>query len=216
MDTNKNSYTLIYSAILVVVVAVLLAAASSLLKDKQQRNIEIELKQMILTSVHLLGELSSQSDKESYIESEYQKYIKDSSLLIQEIESPLYICEKEGGERYFVIPLRGAGLWGPIWGYISLQEDLNTVYGAIFDHKGETPGLGAEISTPQFASQFGGKRLFNESGKFISIKSAKGGVAAKEPHKFDAISGGTITSEAVEEMLFKDIREYLNSLGKSN
>lgn len=216
MDTNKNSYTLIYSAALVIIVAVVLSLATSMLKEKQQRNIEIERKEMILKSVHLGGDASSQKDKEGYIEKEYQDYIKDSVATIDGVEKPLYICQNSSGERYFIIPLHGAGLWGPIWGYISLQDDYNTIYGAVFDHKGETPGLGAEISTSQFFSQFQGKQLFDESGKFTSIKSVKGGAAAQNPHQFDAISGGTITSDAVGEMLFKDIKAYLKAVGKSN
>ena len=76
-----------------------------------------------------------------------------------ERNAPIYIAEKEG-KTYYVIPLQGTGLWGPIWGYISLEEDLSAVYGAVFDHRGETPGLGAEIKTPIFTDQFPGKKDF--------------------------------------------------------
>jgi Na+-transporting NADH:ubiquinone oxidoreductase subunit C len=105
--------------------------------------------------------------------------------------------------------LRGAGLWGPIWGYIALDEDKNTVFGADFSHEGETPGLGAEISTLQFQQQFQNKKLFDASNKFISINVEKIGTYKKpDDHKVDAISGGTITSKALEAMIFNSLEPY--------
>lgn len=210
MDTNKNSYTIIYAVIMVIVVAVVLALAASLLKERQQRNVEIERKQMILKSVKLASEASAAADKDSYIEQEYAKYITDSSIVRDGAELTLYICNSDNGEKFYVIPVRGAGLWGPVWGYVSLKDDYNTIYGAVFDHKSETPGLGAEISTDAFASQFGGKSIFDSNGNYVSVKVVKGGAKAGSQHEVDAISGGTITSQAVEEMLFKNINEYLD------
>ncbi|MEN6619366.1 MAG: NADH:ubiquinone reductase (Na(+)-transporting) subunit C [Rikenellaceae bacterium] len=209
MDTNKNLYTIIYSTILVVVVAVVLALASYLLKDKQQRNVEIETKQMILKSVHLGGEAETVADKATYIEQEYAKYIKDSSIAESGKNLPIYICTSEALEKYYIVPLHGTGLWGAIWGYISLKSDFSTVYGAIFDHKSETPGLGAEIATPGFSNQFTDKQMF-ENGDFVSILVVKGGAAKDNPHQVDAISGGTITSKGVEAMLKSSIGDYLN------
>jgi len=104
--------------------------------------------------------------------------------------------------------LRGAGLWGPIWGFVALNEDLNTIFGANFDHQGETPGLGAEISTPVFEEQFTGKSIFDASGKLVSIIVAKSSESAPEEHKVDAISGGTITSKGLEQMLLDDLTSY--------
>lgn len=209
MNTNSNIYTIIYATVMVVVVAVILAFASSLLKERQQRNVEIERKEMILRSVQLgADEAARASDKDSYIEAEYARYIKDSSINEQGKDLTLYICTIESGERFYVIPLRGVGLWGPVWGYISLKGDFNTVYGATFDHKSETPGLGAEITTPMFYKQFENKRIFDDSGNFVSVQVVKGGADASSGHEVDAISGGTITSKAVEEMLLKNIKEY--------
>ncbi len=210
MDTNKNLYTVVYATIMVVVVAVVLALASSLLKERQQRNIEIERKQMILRSVHLAQDAAKSGDKDSYIEQEYKKYITDTIIIKKGKELALYICKVESDEKFYIIPLHGTGLWGPVWGYISIKSDFNTVYGAVFDHKSETPGLGAEIATPEFSGHFRDKRIFDEKGEFVAIKVVKGGAAAGNYHQVDAISGGTITSQAVEQMIYKNIREYLD------
>lgn len=208
MDTNKNLYTIIYSTVLVIVVAVVLALASYLLKDRQQRNVAIETKLMILRSVHLGRNADKAKDKATYIEQEYAKYITDSSITEGDKNLPIYICRLENQEKFYIVKLHGAGLWGPIWGYISFKSDLSTVYGAVFAHKGETPGLGAEIATPGFSDQFADKKIF-EGENFVSIQVVKGG-AAKGDHQVDAISGGTITSKAVEAMLKSSIGEYLN------
>lgn len=208
MDTNKNLYTIIYSTVLVIVVAVVLALASYLLKDRQQRNVAIETKLMILRSVHLGRNADKAKDKATYIEQEYAKYITDSSITEGDKNLPIYICRLENQEKFYIVKLHGAGLWGPIWGYISFKSDLSTVYGAVFAHKGETPGLGAEIATPGFSDQFADKKIF-ERENFVSIQVVKGG-AAKGDHQVDAISGGTITSKAVEAMLKSSISEYLN------
>ena len=123
------------------------------------------------------------------------------------LELPVYICEKES-KKYYVFALRGKGLWGPIWGYISLTGDFNTVYGAYFDHKSETPGLGAEIKTAMFQKQFMNKKLYDENNQFVSVKVLKGGDSEGNPHGVDAISGGTITSKGVEKMLEDWLSQY--------
>jgi len=122
---------------------------------------------------------------------------------------PVFVYE-ENGERKLVVPVRGKGLWGPIWGYVALGSDLNTIAGAVFDHKGETPGLGAEINTGWFQEPFTGKTIFDENGKFVSIEVVKGGADPADPHGVDAISGGTITSKALEEMLADCMAGYVN------
>ena len=121
---------------------------------------------------------------------------------------PLYISNIDGSEKY-IIPLRGTGLWGPIWGYISLENDMNTVYGAVFDHKAETPGLGAEINRDFFEKPFNGKRIFDLQGDFVSIAVVKGGAKENDYHGVDGISGGTITSDGVTAMLKERLDKYL-------
>ena len=120
---------------------------------------------------------------------------------------PIFIYENNGAKKY-IIPLVGKGLWGPIWGYIALNEDKNTIAGASFDHKTETPGLGAEINQGWFQAPFVGKKVFDESGTYQSVKVIKGGAKEGDLHGVDAISGGTITSKGVEEMLIRTLKTY--------
>jgi Na+-transporting NADH:ubiquinone oxidoreductase subunit C len=123
-----------------------------------------------------------------------------------ERQLPVFVCEKEG-EKYYIFPLRGKGLWGPIWGYISLESDMNTVYGAVFDHKSETPGLGAEIKESWFENNFNGKKIFEE-GRFVGIDVVKGGADPGDNYAVDAISGGTITSKGLEDMIYDNLSAY--------
>ena len=125
---------------------------------------------------------------------------------------PLFVCQKDG-ETIYVVPMYGTGLWGPIWGNIALRNDLNTVEGVTFGHKGETPGLGAEISTEEFGDQFLNKTIFNQNEEFVSIAVVKGGVSnsstVEVTHGVDAISGGTITSIGVSDMMENSIENYV-------
>jgi Na+-transporting NADH:ubiquinone oxidoreductase subunit C len=223
MDVNKNSYTFGFAAIMVIIVAALLSVAYIQLKPFQDRNVELEKKQNILSSVGINVEREN-------AEAIYSTYIKRELVLNnkgEEVEGiafdidlgkeikkdvnvqllPLFISEVDGTTRY-IIPLRGKGLWGPIWGFISLEDDLSSVYGAVFDHKGETPGLGAEINTPMFQEPFAGKTIF-EGEEFTSIAVVKGGVTEGDMHKVDGISGGTITSVGVSDMLSERLTMYL-------
>ena len=119
------------------------------------------------------------------------------------------------GDTLYVTQVRGKGLWGPIWGFISFKTDMNTIFGAYFDHKGETPGLGAEIDTKKFQNQFKEKKIFDESGKFTSVKTIKGGAKPGDIHGVDAISGGTITSNGVTDMLRDCLLDYQNFFNKN-
>ncbi len=126
----------------------------------------------------------------------------------REIRLPVYLCSKQE-KSYYIFALRGKGLWGPIWGYLALQDDLNNVYGAIFDHKGETPGLGAEIKEDWFEKAFEGKQIFDTDMNFRPIVVAKGEVDPDDPYSVDAITGGTITSKGLEAMLTDFMSGYL-------
>ncbi len=124
---------------------------------------------------------------------------------------PLFVCQKNS-EIFYIVPLYGQGLWGPVWGNIALRNDFNTVEGVTFGHKGETPGLGAEISATPFKDQFIGKTIFSTNGNFSSILVIKGGVANSNidpAHGVDAISGGTITSNGVSKMIKNCLENYL-------
>ena len=138
---------------------------------------------------------------------EQRKPLEDQNL-------PVFVAANDKGENLIILPLEGKGLWGPIYGYISFLPDLNTIYGVTFDHKGETPGLGAEINTPWFESQFAGKKIF-EGDRFVSVKVLKSNEKPVEDHSVDAISGGTITSKGLEAMLYDCIRKYEDFLKKN-
>jgi Na+-transporting NADH:ubiquinone oxidoreductase subunit C len=210
---------------MVVIVALLLSLAAMQLKPFQDKNIEVEKKQNILASIHINSTPVDAVDL-------YAKYITESFVLNNKGEKqegadafsidlkselskpaaqrslPVFVGTLDNGSKAYVVPLRGKGLWGPIWGYISLQPDMNTIYGVIYDHQGETPGLGAEITMDWFEKPFEGKTLFKDSTEFVSIKVLKGGAPDNDPHAVDAISGGTITSKALEAMLDTCLVQY--------
>jgi Na+-transporting NADH:ubiquinone oxidoreductase subunit C len=238
MDTNSNKYTFIFAIVMVLIVATLLSVAAISLKPFQAKNVEIEKKTQILTSVEKGLEASEAENKNAYIEAEYDKYItksytvnvkgeqvegnaflidlqKEYALPLEEQRLPVFECQEDDGSIKYVFPIRGKGLWGPIWGYIALKDDMNTVLGAIFDHKGETPGLGAEINTGWFQAPFKGKQIFDGSGKFASVAVVKGGAAPGDLHAVDAISGGTITSVGVSNMIFDSMSKYEKFLKNS-
>lgn len=122
---------------------------------------------------------------------------------------PLYKSKDENGKDLYIVAVRGSGLWDEIWGYIALKDDFSTIYGASFDHKGETPGLGAEIKDdPTFPKRFKGKELYNEKGEFVSVVVKKGGADKSNKHAVDGISGATVTADGVTDMLEKGLQYY--------
>ena len=225
MRNFSNTYIYTFSIVMVVIVALLLSLAAMQLKPFQDKNIEVEKKQNILASIHINSTPVDAVDL-------YAKYITESFVLNNKGEKqegadaftidlkselskpaaqrslPVFVGTLDNGSKAYVVPLRGKGLWGPIWGYISLQPDMNTIYGVIYDHQGETPGLGAEITMDWFEKPFEGKTLFKDSTEFVSIKVLKGGAPDNDPHAVDAISGGTITSKALEAMLDTCLVQY--------
>ena len=130
---------------------------------------------------------------------------------------PLFVYTQDG-KKYYILSVRGAGLWDAIWGYVALQSDLKTVVGAAFDHAGETPGLGAEIKdNPTFPARFKGKEIYTADGKYVSITVRKGG-ARDSKHEVDGISGATVTADGVSKMLYEGIKyyePYFNSIRQS-
>ncbi len=227
---HSNKYIFLYSVILVVVVAISLTVVAVQLKPAQEDNIRIEKMQNILASVNISTDGIAKNEVKGF----YDKYIISSEAvntkgevvesdpakvfaidMASEIKKPLesqslpiFKASLDSGESAIVFPLRGKGLWGPVWGYISLKTDYNTVVGATFDHKGETPGLGAEINEKWFSDMFTGKTIFDNNGKFTSIQILKGGAKPDNPHGVDAISGGTITSHGVENMIKDNLESY--------
>ncbi len=231
MDKNSSRYTILYASVMVIVVAVLLSVAAISLAPFQAKNVRLEKMQQILLSIGVYSEPSKAAAlyrkyiKEEIVLDKNGTVVKDGAIAAFDIDLkkeqdkakagagdkqlfPLFILEKDGKTNY-IIPVRGKGLWGPIWGYIALAADMNTLSGASFGHKSETPGLGAEIETPAFQDQFVGKKIMDEAGKFVSVKVVKGGVPPDSEHAVDAVSGGTITSNGVTEMLQRTLANYI-------
>ncbi len=217
-DKNSNAYIILYSTIMVVVVALTLSTVALSLKSIQQANILNEKKQSILVS---LGAENQNYDDfvEAYaVDTKGQKIANVegedvinmlSNLPATFSSGQLPVFEAQDGR--IVVPVTGTGLWGAIWGYVALDKDMNTVSGIVMDHAGETPGLGAEIATPKFQSQFVGKKIFDD-GEFVSIHLIKGGVKTTSPnitHEVDGISGGTKTADGVTAMLSTSLGEYV-------
>jgi len=225
MKQFTNRYIFTFATVMVAAVALILSTAALLLQPLQERNAEIEKKRNILASVGVEA-------TEDTAEEKYEEFITGSFALNSDSEKvedanpfevdvrkeqkkplddqlfPVFIATLEGGENSYIIPLEGKGLWGPVYGYISLKEDMRTINGVTFDHKSETPGLGAEINESWFEDQFIGKKLF-EDGEFVSIMVQKGGAEEGDPHAVDAISGGTITSKGLEAMLYDCLVHYV-------
>ena len=200
-----------YSTVMVVVVAVLLAVAALALKPRQDANDLNEKKQNILASLSALDK-SYDEYIDAYVVDKEGKRIEGEEVfaLLNDLpdtfkKGKFPIFEAKDGR--VVIPVTGMGLWGPVWGYVALEKDMNTVAGIIMAHKGETPGLGAEIATPKYQARFVGKTIF-EGDEFVSVKLRKGG-AKDAAHEVDAISGGTKTSDGVTAMLYNSLENYL-------
>lgn len=210
LDTNSNTYIILYSTVMVVIVAVLLAVAALALKPRQDANDLNEKKRNILASLSAENESYDQFIDAYVIDGQGQRTDGDVFALLNDLptafaEGKFPVFEARDGRM--VIPVTGSGLWGPIWGYVALEKDMNTVAGIIMAHKGETPGLGAEIATPKYQANFVGKTIF-EGDQFVSVTLRKGG--AKDPaHEVDAISGGTKTSDGVTAMLYNSLEHYL-------
>lgn len=236
----SNAYIFRYAAIMVVVVAAVLSSAATFLKPMQQRNQAIDKMQSILAaagkqdvSVENAIEVFNEHitnmiviDQDGNVLADYSGDEKQNSEAFnlnlktelfnksqkRPFRLPLYVIDKQG-EKTYIIPLLGAGLWGPVWGNMAIKSDFSTVTGVTFDHKSETPGLGAEINTNMFQDQFKGKQLLGPDGNFVSVQVVKGGVsnfpANQQKHKVDAISGGTITSNGVNDMIENVIESYV-------
>ena len=227
MKPYSNRYIFTFASIMVIAVATVLSVAAMLLQPLQKKNIEVNKKQNILSALNITStadnadEMYDKFIRESYVidtkgernpQVEAFKIDMKKELSKPEAEMNLPIFEAQiNGETKYIFTLRGKGLWGPIWGFVALDNDLNTIFGANFDHKGETPGLGAEISTKWFQKQFIGKEIFNDQGEFVSVTVTKGGNANPQaPHEVDGVSGGTITSNGLDQMLESGLGYYMS------
>ena len=226
LNTNSNVYTIVYAAVMVIVVAFLLVFVSQTLKERQTANVINDTKQQILSALNL----RDQAD----VASTYSKVIKADALMqangsLQDYKGDfntsyksefdkgnlhVFVAEIDGQKKY-VIPMNGLGLWGTIWGYIALNEDRNTVYGVYFSHSSETPGLGGEIAGLKFQNRFPGKNVVN--GRNVALKVVKYGKADKSSkYEIDGVTGATITSTGVNAMINKVLSAYVPFLTAAN
>ncbi len=224
-DTNGNAYIILYSTVMVVIVATLLALAALGLQKRQSENELNEKKKSILLSLYagdaqkqgvaaeeLIQSVNYDDVIDAYVIDREGQRVEDENVFTLLNDLPAAFADGkfpifEAKDGRVVIPVTGMGLWGPVWGYVALEKDMNTVAGIIMAHKGETPGLGDEIATTKYQSKFIGKTIF-EGDEFVSVTLRKGG--AKDPaHEVDAITGGTKTSDGVTAMLRNSLENYL-------
>ncbi len=237
----SNRYIFTYAGVLVIIVAIILSSANIFLKPYQEANERIEKMSGILASanihvekkkipetysnlikeewvVNTKGDIISKFKNNKLVEGKFRAFdikLKDELYKLSQGDNnahfPIYVFVDKA-DTSFIIPLMGKGLWGPVWGNIALSHDFRTVKGATFDHKGETPGLGAEITSDWFQKQFKKKTIFDKNYKFTSVTVVKGGVSnsnVNPEHGVDAISGGTITSKGVSDMLSDVLSIYI-------
>ncbi|WP_025742912.1 Na(+)-translocating NADH-quinone reductase subunit C [Aquimarina pacifica] len=240
INTDKNSYTIIFAIAMVVVVGSLLAFTASSLKERISENKRTEKQQNILFAMGV----ADKEDPNEFVPAEqaeelFKKYVGDKQFIVTgssakktgdafDIEvkkendkvkadanyqrkMPLFIGEKDG-EEYYIVPVRGNGLWDAIWGYVSLDKEFKTVKGAFFDHKGETPGLGANIKEAYFRDDFIGEHIVDAAGNYKGITVKKGNADPKNVRKddnaVDAMAGATITGDGVTVMVKKGMKMY--------
>ena len=236
IDKNSNAFTFGFAIAMVVVVGAILSIVAMSLEPLQKAN-EADKKRMdILGALNIeatrenaaekfdqyivnrivlnhkgekiaekQGEIKDKDEDDAFNVDVRAQY-RDKQMDPADARFPVYEAELEG-KTYYVVPMAGTGLWGPIWGFMSFESDMNTVHGAIFDHESETPGLGAEINQTPFQSQFEGKEIY-ENGDLVAITVKKGGAEEGNDHAVDAITGGTITSNGVTEMIQRTLGVY--------
>ncbi len=247
MDKNSNSYIFIYASFMVIVVAMVLSSVSGALKPLQLKNKKMEKEQNILSSIGITA--TPEEATSLYLENVKKEIVVDLDGNVVSIyadgkfeigdvrafdinlkkqysaisdgskgELPIFVIEQDG-KTFYIFPVLGKGLWGPIWGNVALESDLNTVYGANYGHEGETPGLGAEIADPPFSDKFKGKQIFDDQGNFVSVAVVKGGVANQSAilpsHGVDGISGSTLTCNGVTDMLHHSLSLYVEYIKKN-
>jgi len=234
MNKNSNIYQILYAAVMVLLVGTVLAFIYMALKPKQNENIANDTRKQILSALHIAAPADAQ------VKDMYEKYItqdllvdgngnivdsaanvafdvemkKNVKLPAGERKLPVMKCIMDDGSIKYVLPMYGAGLWGPIWGYVAVNDDGNTIYGANFSHEGETPGLGARIAEQPFQDEFKDKHLFID-GEFKSVAVLKRGQkAANGAEQIDALTGATITSRGVSDMMADCLAPYQAFLKK--
>lgn len=239
VNKNSNAFTFIFAVAMVVVVGATLSYAAISLKPRQVENAIQKDMISILSSIGVeatrdnaselfyenitkritlnhQGEVIAErdgkidaKDSEDPFNIDVKKEYRNPNMSPEDRNYPAYLAAVDGKDLV-VVPMVGKGLWGPIWGYVALEGDYNTIYGAVFSHKSETPGLGAEISEDFFQEPFEGKEIYNDNGELVSVDVKKSGDTSGDPHAVDGITGGTITSVGVQEMMRRTFGVYDN------
>ena len=226
MNKNSNIYQILYAAVMVLLVGSVLALIYMALKPKQNENIANDTRKQIMSALHIAA------PDDSKVKETYEKYVIQDLLVdrngnivdstenvafevdmkknvkLEERLLPVMKCKMDDGSIKYVLPMYGAGLWGPIWGYIAMNDDGDTIFGANFSHEGETPGLGARIADKDFQDKFVNKHMFLD-GEFKGVVVLKKGQkSATGAEQIDALTGATITSLGVSAMLEDCLAPY--------
>lgn len=229
--TDSNGYTIVFAIIMVVVVGSLLAFFANATKERRVNNDKVKSQIDILSSIgveatrenatdlfqkhithqYIIEGTTATENSEAYLIDVKKEQEAAKTGKIQRL--PLFVSEQENGQKVYIIPVRGNGLWDAIWGYVALNNDLKSINGVYFDHKGETPGLGANITEAYFEDDFKDEMLFDQSGNYKAVEISKSNGDPtnedKTDNEVDAISGATITGNGVAAMLKKGIGLYL-------
>jgi Na+-transporting NADH:ubiquinone oxidoreductase subunit C len=232
---QSNTYIIVFISVVTIVLGGLLSAANQVLKPAQQRSMELDAKRQILTAVVSLegkkgkeildlysqtigavvvdinGDVIETNEKGEPMTADQVNVAKNYKLAPEKRMYPVYTYHQPGkpdAVEAYIFPMYGNGLWGPVWGYLALSTDLNTIQGVVFDHESETPGLGARITTELVQTRYKGKKMFDPSGNLVSVSMLKGESnpeSSLDEHHIDGLSGATITGKGVNAML----RNYL-------
>jgi Na+-transporting NADH:ubiquinone oxidoreductase subunit C len=211
LNTNANGYIIVYSCLMVVIVAFLLAFVSSALKPQQDINVALDKKKQVLAALNIRDLSDSEAEKKySEVVKKDEAFALNSSDY-KEGRLAIYECEVDGAKKY-VVPVYGMGLWGPIWGYVAVNDDCNTVYGAYFNHDSETAGLGAEIKDSKaLQDKFIGKTIYDANGTPV-LKVVKSSEVKNPQSEVDGVTGATLTSNGVSDMLQDGFTKYKDLL----
>ncbi len=222
INTNSNVYTVVYAAVMVIVVAFLLAFVSSSLKSVQEANVENDTKGQILTALRIedkanvertFGErVKDMLYRDGELVPYEGKFLTTYGAEIKNGNLHVFVAATDDGVKY-VIPVTGRGLWGGLWGYIALDEDRQTVYGAYFYHEGETAGLGARIGEADFRNLFRGKHVLVSGEDGIALTVVKSGTVKNADCEVDGVTGATLTSKGVAAMVKDGLAVYSGFIG---
>lgn len=228
MNTNSNSYTIIYASVMVVIVAFLLAFVSSALKPTQDKNVELDKKKQILAALNIRNLQDANAIESKYAEvivadmiinakgdtvnagtEKDQAGFKVENKEITAENLPIYICNVEGATKY-VVPMSGRGLWGGLWGYMAINDDCSTVYGAYFSHESETAGLGSPIAEQKFQDQFKNKQIFADTtATQVALTIVKKGQVKNAEYEVDGLTGATLTTKGAAAMVNTGLQQYI-------